>query len=92
MKDINITELQNMSDIQNMVGSTSSGDSTVFILAILFGIVGMIYFSFGKKRDDKDMFMYSGIGLMAFPYFIEGKMETILVGLLLTVIPFFIKR
>ena len=81
-----------MSDIQNMVGSANSGDSTVFILAILFGIVGMIYFSFGKKRDDKDMFMYSGIGLMAFPYFIEGKMETILVGLLLTVIPFFIKR
>ena len=92
MDEIDITALQNMSDVQNMMGSASSGDSSVFILSIFFGVIGMIYFSFGKKRDDKDMFMYSGIGLMAFPYFITGKMETILVGLLLIIIPIFIKR
>jgi hypothetical protein len=92
LNEINITALQNMSDIQNMVGSANSEDSSLFILSIFFGIIGMIYFSFGKKKDDKDMFMYSGIGLMAFPYLIDGKMETILIGLLLTIIPFFIKR
>jgi len=92
VNEIDIAKLQDMSDIQNMMGSASSGDSSLFILSIFFGVVGMIYFSFGKKRDDKDMFMYSGIGLMAFPYFIEGKMETILIGLLLIIIPFFIKR
>lgn len=98
MNDINITALQDMANIQDMgniqdmVNSTGGGDSTVFILSIIFGVFGMIYFSFGKKVDDKDMFMYSGIGLMAFPYFIEGKTETILAGLLLLVIPFIIKR
>ena len=93
MNEINITALQDMGNIQEMVNSTSGGgDSTVFILSIIFGVFGMIYFSFGKKVDDKDMFMYSGMGLMAFPYFIQGKTETILTGLLLLVIPFIIKR
>jgi len=93
LKDINISALQDMGNIQDMVNSAGGGgDSTVFILSIIFGVFGMIYFSFGKKVDDKDMFMYSGIGLMAFPYFIEGKTETILAGLLLLVIPFIIKR
>ena len=88
MNEIDMSKLQDMSEIQNMISNTSSGDTNTFIFSIIFGIVGMIYFSFGKKMDDKDMFMYSGIGLMAFPYLIEGETNTILVGLLLTVIPF----
>ena len=92
MDENDIARLQDMGNIQEMMGTANAGDSNVFILSIVLGVFGMIYFSFGKKVDDKEMFMYSGIGLMAFPYFITGLTETILLGLVLLVLPFIMKR
>ena len=58
-----------------------------FIWSIVFGIIGMGYFSFGKKQD-KNIFLLSGIALMLFPYLIDGLATTIIVGLGLGILPF----
>ena len=59
----------------------------IFIWSIVFGIIGMGYFSFGRKQD-KNIFLLSGIGLMLFPYFIDGLTVTIIVGTVLAILPF----
>jgi hypothetical protein len=59
----------------------------VFILSIVFGIIGMGYFAMGRRRDNMMLF-YSGIGLMAYPYFVNGVIKTLLLGIALSVIPF----
>jgi len=86
---MDISSLENMSDIQNMVGS--QGGDNLLMLSILFGVIGMVYFSYGKKRDDKEMFMYSGIGLMVFPYLVDTQSSTLLIGVLLSATPFLFK-
>jgi len=58
-----------------------------FVWSIVFGIVGMGYFSFGKKQD-KSSFLLSGIALMLFPYLVDGLTKTIIVGLVLGIFPF----
>lgn len=63
----------------------------VFIWSIGFGIIGMGYFSIGKRRDQSS-FMYSGIALMIFPYFIDGLAANILLGAGLSLTPFFLKK
>ncbi len=63
----------------------------VFIWSIGFGIIGMGYFSIGKKRDSSS-FLYSGIALMVFPYFVQGLMANILIGAALSITPFLLKQ
>jgi hypothetical protein len=63
----------------------------VFIWSIGFGIIGMGYFAIGKRRDQPS-FLYSGIALMVFPYFIEGLMANILIGVALVSTPFILKK
>ncbi len=86
---MDISSLENMSDIQNMVGGEGGGN--LLMLSIVFGIIGMLYFSYGKKRDDKEMFMYAGIGLMGFPYVVDTQMATLVIGAILMGLPFVMK-
>jgi len=58
-----------------------------FVWSIVFGIIGMGYFSFGKKQD-KNIFLLSGIALMLFPYVIDGLIPTIIIGIGLGLLPF----
>jgi len=70
--------------MQNMVGS--DGNNT-FILSILFSIIGIIYFTYGKKREGKEVFFYTGIALMVFPYVVTGQSEMTSIGILLSITP-----
>ena len=62
-----------------------------FIWSIVFGIIGWGYFSFGRKQD-KTMFLLSGIALMLFPYLFDGLTVTIVVGVGLIVLPFVVLK
>ncbi len=86
-----MANLDNINELQGMMGG-GGGDSSGFMLGILFGIIGMFYFYYGKKQEDRELFYYSGIGLMVFPYIVEGKNEMIMVGILISIIPFVIKK
>jgi hypothetical protein len=62
-----------------------------FIWSIVFGIIGMGYFSFGKKQDNA-VFLLFGIALMLFPYIIDGLVKTITIGIMLGVLPFVVVK
>ncbi len=62
-----------------------------FLLGLLFSVFGMGYFAYGKKQADYAT-LFTGIGLMAFPYFVSGAAATLTVGLALLAAPFAIKR
>ena len=58
-----------------------------FIFSIGFGIIGIGYVSMGRRRDNAAM-LYSGAGLMLFPYVVDGLIKTIFIGILLVIVPF----
>lgn len=62
---------------------------TLFLM-IFYGIVGMGYFVFGKKRSF--YFLFAGIGLMIFPYFVTRTAIMLIVGIILIVLPFILER
>ncbi len=62
-----------------------------FVWSIVFGFIGMGYFSFGKKREN-NIFLLAGIALIVFPYFVDGLTLNIIVGVSLSIIPFLALR
>jgi hypothetical protein len=53
-----------------------------------FGAIGLAYFVFGKKQQ-RFVPLFCGIGLMAFPYFVSNTVLLVIIGLALSVIPYF---
>jgi len=66
-------------------------ESTQLIWSVIFGGLGIGYFSYGKKQK-AIIPLLAGIGLFIFPYFITNMYAMIFVGLGLAVIPYFIRR
>lgn len=57
------------------------------IAGIFFGIIGTGYFMYGRKAHNP-VALAAGIGLGIFPYFVDGFLWTMLVGLVLAALPF----
>ncbi len=56
----------------------------------LFGCIGMGYFMYGKTQR-AGIPLACGIALMAYPYFIDSVWLMCLIGIVLMIIPAFIK-
>jgi len=84
LSDMNMTLLEGMKSMENMSQNIDDGS---FMVGVFFGILGMSYSMYGKNSS-KDIFLYSGIGLMIYPYVISGYTETLLAGIALTIAPF----
>ncbi len=65
-------------------------DPTTIFLSIIFGVIGMGYFSYGKKQNP--FFMVTGILLMVFPYFTSNIAAICGIGVLLLVLPFILTK
>jgi len=63
------------------------GSEASLIWGVVFGAVGLAYFVYGKKQQ---MFvpLLCGIGLMVFPYFVSNTVVLLIVGSLLSAIPY----
>ena len=59
----------------------------LFFWSIFFGIIGMGYFSYGRKAI-KTIYLLSGTGLIIFPYFIDSIAITVVIGVVLIILPF----
>ena len=59
---------------------------TTLIFSILFGSIGMGYFVYGKKQQAA-LPLLAGIVLCIFPYFVSNVYIVVLVGVVLTVLP-----
>ena len=64
------------------------GSAASLIWGVIFGAIGLAYFVFGK-RQQRFVPLFCGIGLMAFPYFVSNTVLMVIVGLVLSVIPYF---
>lgn len=57
------------------------------LIGILTGAIGMAYIVYGK-RQTKFAALFSGIGLCAYPYFIDSWVWLVVLGLVFAVVPF----
>jgi len=65
-------------------------DSQSIIWGVIFGSIGLGYFVYGKKQSSL-VPLVCGLGLMAFPYFVSNTVVLVIVGVLLSAIPYFIR-
>jgi hypothetical protein len=64
-------------------------DLGFFMLALIFGAVGFVYFSYGRKQARISMII-SGLLLMVYPYVLDSKVWLVVIGLILSLVPRFI--
>jgi len=57
---------------------------------VVFGAIGLGFFMYGKKESAL-VPLLCGLGLMAFPYFVSDTILTVVIGVILMVIPYFIR-
>ena len=58
---------------------------------LLFGSVGLGYFIYGKKQRSV-VPLVCGLALMLFPYFVPNIMLLVGMGVLLVIIPYFLRE
>ena len=68
-----------------------SMDSTLFLLSLVFGTIGMGMFMYGKKAS-RMVPLFAGGGLMVVPYFIPSAILMLLVCTGLTALPWIIRE
>lgn len=57
---------------------------------MVFGSIGLGYFVYGK-RQASPMPLVCGIALMVFPYLVSNAWATVLIGVVLMAIPYFVR-
>ncbi|MEZ5987644.1 MAG: amino acid transport protein [Planctomycetota bacterium] len=65
-------------------------DDTQLILAMVFGAIGLGYFTYGK-RQKAAVPLIAGIGLCVFPFFITNDWLMAGVGIVLMAVPYFVR-
>lgn len=68
----------------------SSFDINLILVNLLFSGVGFVYLSFGRRTSNFPV-MLTGIALMAYGYFTPSLVSCVLVGVLLSALPFVFK-
>lgn len=64
--------------------------SSILIWSVLFGGFGIGYFIYGKKQR-AIVPLLTGLALLAFPYFVSSLTMLFIIGIILIVIPYFIR-
>ena len=64
-------------------------NTTQLFLGVIFSSIGLGYFLYGKKQKMTVPFL-AGLVLMIFPYFIESNFLLSGIGIVLSVIPYFL--
>jgi len=65
--------------------------SATIIWGLLFGAIGAGYFLYGKKQR-RPLPFACGLLLMVFPYFVANTTALVIVGVILSVIPYVLGR
>jgi hypothetical protein len=63
-------------------------DMTLLIWSLLFSMVGVGFFMYGKKQKAL-VPLVSGLVLMIFPYFISNVFLLVIIGVALIALPYF---
>lgn len=65
-------------------------NTALLLWGLLFGSVGFGYFLYGKKQRAV-VPLVCGLALMVFPYFIANAFLLVAIGIVLAVVPCFVK-
>lgn len=65
-------------------------NTSQLLLGVLFSSIGLGYFIYGKKQKTIVPFL-CGLILMIFPYFVENTGLLILIGAVISAVPYFIR-
>ena len=64
--------------------------SSLLIWGMVFGAIGLGFFTYGK-RQKAVVPLLTGIALFMFPYFISNVYMLVIVGVVLVVLPYFVR-
>ncbi|MBL9147564.1 MAG: hypothetical protein JNM94_02615 [Phycisphaerae bacterium] len=59
------------------------------LIGLLTGLVGTAYFLYGK-RAEKPVALVAGAVLCVYPYFVSNAILSIVIGLVIAAVPFFV--
>jgi hypothetical protein len=90
-KDLKTTVKELSGDVGILNDFTGSYTKSSIIAMIIFSIIGLGYFAYGKKSQQLLM-LICGIALMGYSYFVDGTGYIILIGIGLSALPFIIGR
>ena len=65
-------------------------DTTLLFTGLIFGSIGMGYMAYGRKQANF-MALLAGVGLCAFPYFVNSVWMSMAIGLGLVILPFVVR-
>lgn len=65
-------------------------NEALLLWSVLFSSIGLGFFMYGKKQQ-KLMPLTCGLGLMVYPYFVDSVPIVIAVGIVLIVLPYFVR-
>jgi len=65
-------------------------NTTQLFLGVIFSSIGLGYFLYGKKQKMTVPFV-TGLVLMVFPYFIESNLLLSGIGILHSILPYFLR-
>jgi len=83
---------EELSGDAGIINSLMSGSSKGNIIAmVFFSIIGIGYFTYGKKSQ-RLLMVICGIALMGYSYFVDGTVYIILIGAGLSALPFILGR
>jgi len=64
--------------------------TSLLVWGVVFGAIGLGFFVYGKKQKAL-VPLFSGIALCVFPYFISNVYILVIVGVILVVLPYFVR-
>ena len=64
--------------------------TSLLVWGVVFGAIGLGFFTYGKKQKAL-VPLFSGIALFVFPYFISNVYILVIVGVILVVLPYFVR-
>jgi hypothetical protein len=65
-------------------------DQLSLLLGVLFSAIGAGYFLYGRKQA-KPLTLLAGLVLCIYPYFVDNRWLLLLIGLILTLLPWWLE-
>ena len=89
--DLRTTAKELSGDLGILDDLTGGYTKTSIIAIVIFSIIGLGYFTYGKKSQ-QFLMLICGIALMVFSYFVNGIVYIVLIGVGLSALPFILSR
>ena len=89
--DLRTTAKELSGDLGILDDLTGGYTKTSITAIVIFSIIGLGYFTYGKKSQ-QFLMLICGIALMVYSYFVNGILYIVLIGVGLSALPFILSR